>query len=265
MHMVNRHAHREVWLPCLAALVILAGFQPAPARDASLSMVRTAAEKGHPEAQYNLGARYESGRGVPRNYHKATTWFRRAAHQEHAGAQYRLAGLYERGWRVPPDRQQQGSPEFVAPDHRQALIWYKKAARNKHTDAQYHLAQMYENGRGVRFNYMAAANWYRHAARGGHVTAQFTLGAWYAAGLGMPRDKVKAYAWWSVAMTQGKPEQGGVLDFGVPRRVMDWQTPEAASRSRDRLAAGMTPEQVTEAQALAGKLACELLPRIGSP
>lgn len=263
--MVNRNPHREMWLPCLAALVILAGILPAPARDASLSMVRTAARNGHPEAQYNLGVRYEAGRGVPRNYHKATTWFRRAAHQEHAGAQYRLAGLYERGWRVPPDRQQQGSPEFVAPDHRQALIWYKKAARNKHPEAQYDLGQMYENGKGVRFNFPAAANWYRHAARGGHVTAQFTLAAWYAAGLGMPRDKVKAYAWWSVAMTQGKPEHGGVLAYGVPQRTMDWQTPEAAAHSRDRLAAGMTPEQIAEAQALAEKIASELLPRIGTP
>jgi hypothetical protein len=228
-------------------------------------MLRTAARKGHPEAQYNLGARYEAGRGVPRDYHKAKTWFRRAAHQEHAGAQYRLAGLYERGWRTPSDRRRQGSPEFVVSDHRQALIWYKKAARNKHPDAQYHLGRIYETGRGVRSNYPAAANWYRHAARGGHITAQFTLGAWFAAGLGMPRDKVKAYAWWSVAMTQGKPEHGEVLALGVPQRVMDGQTPEAAAHSRDRLAGEMTPEQIVEAQALAGKLACELLPRIGSP
>ena len=81
----------------------------------------------------------------------------------------------------------------------------------------------------------------------------------------MPRDKVKAYAWWSVAMTQGKPEHGDVLAFGVPQSVMDWQTPEAAAHSRDRLAAGMTPEQIAEAQALAEKLARELLPPIGSP
>ena len=40
---------------------------------------RRAAEQGHAEAQYNLGALYMLGHGVPRNDAEATKWFRRVA------------------------------------------------------------------------------------------------------------------------------------------------------------------------------------------
>ena len=49
--------------------------------------VRLAAEQGDADAQYNLGAMYDNGRGVPEDDAEAVRWFRLAVEQGHAGAQ----------------------------------------------------------------------------------------------------------------------------------------------------------------------------------
>ena len=55
------------------------------------------AEAEDAEAQYELGARYARGEGVPRNYTAAVSWFRRAAEQGHIGAAYNLGAMYAGG------------------------------------------------------------------------------------------------------------------------------------------------------------------------
>ncbi len=42
-------------------------------------MYRKAAEQGHAEAQYALGARYATGEGVPQDYVQAHKWYNLAA------------------------------------------------------------------------------------------------------------------------------------------------------------------------------------------
>ena len=49
-----------------------------------------AAKQGHAEAQFNLGAMYDQGQGVPQSYKEAAVWLRKAADQGHAEAQYNL-------------------------------------------------------------------------------------------------------------------------------------------------------------------------------
>ena len=44
---------------------------------------KEAAEKGDPEAQYNLGVAYSFGRGVPKDDKEAVKLFRKAAEQGH--------------------------------------------------------------------------------------------------------------------------------------------------------------------------------------
>ena len=56
-----------------------------------------AAEQGHAGAQYNLGLRYATGRGVPEDDAEAVRWYRMAAEQGHAGAQYALGFMYATG------------------------------------------------------------------------------------------------------------------------------------------------------------------------
>ena len=60
-------------------------------------------EQGNAVAQYNLGVRYEAGRGVPQDDEAAVRWFRRAAEQGHAGAQNNLGVMYTFGRGVPQD------------------------------------------------------------------------------------------------------------------------------------------------------------------
>src|SRR5438309_9048594 len=51
---------------------------------------RKAAEQGHADAQFALGACYANGRGVGKDEVEAGKWYRKAAEQGHAEAQCRL-------------------------------------------------------------------------------------------------------------------------------------------------------------------------------
>ena len=75
---------------------------------------RDAADRGDPEAQYNLGVWYEKGRNVPQDYAEAAKWYRASAEQGYAGAQYNLGSLYVDGLGVPQD-------------HDAAVTWYDTA------------------------------------------------------------------------------------------------------------------------------------------
>lgn len=61
------------------------------------------AEAGDAEAQFNLGVIYDTGDGVPQDYHEAAKWFSMAAEQGLAVAQHNLALMYARGEGVPLD------------------------------------------------------------------------------------------------------------------------------------------------------------------
>ena len=61
------------------------------------------AEQGDAESQFNLGAMYATGRGVPQDYKKAVKWVRLSAEQGVAKAQTNLGYMYENGQGVPQD------------------------------------------------------------------------------------------------------------------------------------------------------------------
>ena len=69
-----------------------------PALDAEL---RAKAEQGDASAQYNLGVRYATGRGVPQDDAEAVRRYRLAADQGDANAQFRLGQRYGTGLGVP--------------------------------------------------------------------------------------------------------------------------------------------------------------------
>jgi SpoVK/Ycf46/Vps4 family AAA+-type ATPase len=77
---------------------------------------REAAEQGHAEAQYKLGA---------------AEWYIKAARQGHADAQYQLGQAYNGGNGVPKDQTE-------------ALKWYKKAAEQGHAAAKLAVSQNYD-------------------------------------------------------------------------------------------------------------------------
>jgi TPR repeat protein len=69
------------------------------------------AERGDPDAEFNLGQAYRLGRGVPTNLAAAKTWFERAANQGHIDAETTLGLLL-----------------FQNGEQRDGLRWLRKAA-----------------------------------------------------------------------------------------------------------------------------------------
>lgn len=117
------------------------------------------AQKGEPEAQYDLGLNYALGkRGLPQNYAEALKWYRKAADQGLAEAYNNLGRLYEKGRGVPQN-------------YAEALKWYRKAADQGLAVAQFNLGTMYHGGKGVPEDYIQAHMWYNLAAAQSYVKA----------------------------------------------------------------------------------------------
>ena len=62
-----------------------------------------AAQKGHVEAQFNLGRLYATGQGLAHDEEQAAHWIRAAASQGYAPAQARLGYRYANGLGIPQD------------------------------------------------------------------------------------------------------------------------------------------------------------------
>jgi len=114
-------------------------------------------------------------------------------------------------------------------DFATAAMLSKPQAEQGDAMSQIGLGFLYFSGKGVAKDYVEAAKWYRKAADQGNASGQHSLGRMYAAGLGVNQDSVIAYKWFNLASGNGD---------------------STAIRSRDDLAAKMTPGQIAEAQKL---------------
>ena len=112
--------------------------------------LRQAAARGDANAQFALGVRYASGKGVERDEAEGARWIRRAADQGHVTAQFNLGLMYADGNGVPQDSAQ-------------AIVWLRKAADQEDARAQSNLGLMYANGSGVAQDFAQAMQWYRKA------------------------------------------------------------------------------------------------------
>ena len=71
--------------------------------ETAMRLFRPFAEQGNADAQYNLGAMYDKGQGVPQDYAEAVKWYRMGAEQGDAFAQVVLGVRYGNGQGVPQD------------------------------------------------------------------------------------------------------------------------------------------------------------------
>ena len=109
--MEDRHCNfpQRLQLSLLAGMVALllgaaaCAETPEPAQDNSIEAIRTRANAGDAEAQFNLGVMYDAGLGVPQDLVEAVAWYRQAAEQGYADAQYNLGLMYANGAGVPQD------------------------------------------------------------------------------------------------------------------------------------------------------------------
>jgi tetratricopeptide (TPR) repeat protein len=96
---------------------------------AALIQYHRAAEQGYASAQNNLGAMYQLGQGVPKDFSNAIAWVRKAAANGDPTAQFSLGVVYESGNGVQKDRAL-------------AIDWYRKAAEQGHPAARAKLGSL---------------------------------------------------------------------------------------------------------------------------
>ena len=91
---------------------------------------------------------------------------------------------------------------------------------------------LYHAGDGVPQDYAEAAKWYRLAAQKGITKAQNNLAVMYEYGRQFPQNNVMAHMWYNLAAANGAEKSG---------------------ERRDAIAANMTPEDISKAQAMASE------------
>ena len=141
------------------------------------------AEKGDPDAQYNLGLLYMNGFGVGKNERMALMWFIRAGQQGLADAQYNAGVMFYLG-------------KGVYPSYVTAVKWWQLAAEKDHANAENNLAVMYAFGYGVGKDPAKAIKLWTAAAEQGHPDAINALIDVYSGKMvGFKADSDKAAYW----------------------------------------------------------------------
>lgn len=151
---------------------------------AAVECYRKAAERGHAEAQFQLGCMLQSGNNYPRDYAEAARWFSEAAKQGHMEAKSRL-------------------------DEPPLSVYYKAGLGD--AAAEYSLGRMYEEGLDAVLDYHKAAEWYRKSAALGNADAMYRLGRMRDDGIGMSQNKSEALEWYRKAAEHGSADALNLL------------------------------------------------------
>lgn len=123
-----------------------------------INLLRRAADRGFPMAQYRLAKVYERGEGVPADLTVARQWTERAAASGNRRAMHDLGVYFARG---------EGAPL----DEAAAFRWFRQAAELGVADSQYNLGVLYAQGRGVNASPSEALFWFLVASRQGDQDA----------------------------------------------------------------------------------------------
>lgn len=179
--------------------------------------LKSAAAKGHAEAQFILGVMALDAGGHAKDDEEAFKWFSMAATLGHKKAAFNLGLMYGNG---------QGTKKDVT----QEAEAYKKAAPTLN-EAAFNLGLMYNEGVGVDKNHDDAAFWFKQAADRGYARAANNLGVMYFKGIGVAKDEPKAVILFLKAAALGDPNAMHNLGIaheqgkGVPKNeeaAMQW-------------------------------------------
>ncbi len=199
-----------------------------------VKLMRQAAERGLPIAQYRMGKIYEDGILVPKDEAAARRWTERAANGGNRRAMHNLAMLYAEGQGVPQS-------------YEKAAKWFQQAALLGLTNSQYNLAFLYEQGLGVPESPEDAYVWYSIAAKAGDEGARKRAEK-LAASLS-PREKSEAQS----QIAQYRPEALDLAANGVFNNVA-WARPQLN-----------TAASIARAQVLLARLGYKPGPADGNP
>ena len=199
----------------------------------AVQLYRTAAEKGHADAQYRLARYLEEGLSGPEpsnaDLKERTRLLELAAKQGHAAALLKLACMHADGHGVvkcnfsasrymsraiahgsnlSPKRQCRLASMFetgkiVPKDEAMAAHWYSLAARKEFAAAQHALACMYFDGRGVSKDRQEALRLFTLAAHQRLADSEYRLSCMLDVGVDCPRNEAEAARWREMAARQG--------------------------------------------------------------
>lgn len=163
----------------------------------TLKWYKVRAERGIPEAQYELGQLYEKGDGVRKDFKQAVQWYGLAAEQGHLDAQYYLGMWYANGISVTQDEgmasrylasasskghskankyvEKTGANKLVNNEESIAVWWLQQQALRGSASARFNLGYLYESGRGVNKDMVLAEKLYQFAGKQGYKPAQDRL------------------------------------------------------------------------------------------
>ncbi len=127
--------------------------------DARFKQWTEQAQKGDPDAQYNLGNAYLRGTEVARDFDAAASWFEKAAEQDHVKALYKLGYLYLEG-------------KGLKRDYGKAYKYLRRSAQHEYSPAQFYLGELYADGNGVAQDNNKALYWLSQAADDNYVPAK---------------------------------------------------------------------------------------------
>ena len=196
----------------------------------AVAALKTAAEQGHPKAQFYLGKCCRDGSGVPVNEAEGERWANKAreqgideesidggredlvklARRGDVYAQYQIGRRIEKHYFI--------SKFFYQEDRK----WLSRAAGKGYAPAQYLLATCYScisdqkdyagNRRKLKEK---AFELYREAAEHGHAGALFALGSCYEKGDGVGKNRKKAFALYCRAVEEGYREPLSLFTIGL--------------------------------------------------
>jgi TPR repeat protein len=181
-----------------------------------LSALEYAAEKGHPQAQWQLGRMYATGDMVAHDDLRAFDYFSRIInkHAEDnprgpewqivANAFVALGRYYLTG--IPNTR-------VTADPTRAREMFFYAASYFGDADAQYNLARLYLSGTGAPRDPWQAARWLGLAANKGQHQAQAMLGSMLFRGDQLPRQAAQGLMWLTLARDGASATEGWIVDL----------------------------------------------------
>jgi hypothetical protein len=202
------------------------------------------ARQGSADAQYEVGAMHEKGRGAAMDRGQAIDWYRKAAAQGHGRAAGALARMESNEQRLAKARDQAQSGDAEAQyslgnmyltgtgtevDLKQAELWLQRAAEQGLDKAQFKLGHLHYVTLGESSDVAIALAWFDKAAAAGYAPAMYYLGDMYANGNGVNQDYDTARAWF---------EKSGAAGFSLANQALrDLDDRIAAARREEEAAA----------------------------
>jgi localization factor PodJL len=203
-------------------------------------LIRLAANRNQPAAQYRLAKLYESGTGIAKDPITARELIERAARGGNRIAMHDLGNYHAYG---------QGG---LTRDMGEALEWFTKAAERGVVDSQFNVAFLREGNEGVSADVETALFWYFIAARQGDQGAPERIA--------LLSEQFDAAAIASIKSRADRfnPKPVDEAANGIFRNVPWAQTPLKSAAVRDGAAQSAQIIKIREAQTLLSALGYEV-------